>query len=153
MTSGDIPDGYTVEVGLTGDWAETRHFLGSKSHFVLAIWIRIGKSLQELRVHLVFVLGLTTAKMPGVISQRSFPLISWQRADGSRQLLRLNQIMYRYVTTCKTARCLLLAGRLLYAEQPDCRTFFLGEQGCSHVQRASPDERCPGSLLNTSTNE
>ena len=153
MTSGDIPDCYTVEVGLTGNWAETRYFLGGKSHFVLAIWIRIGKSLQELRVHLVFVLGLTTAKMPEIIIHRSFPLISQQRADGSRQLLRLKQMIKRYVTTCKTARCLLLTKRLLYAEQPNCRTFFLDEQGCSHVQRASPDERCPGSLLNTSINE
>ena len=74
MTRGDIGDGYTVEVGLTGDWAETRHFLGGKSHFVLAIWIRIGKSLQELRVHLVFVLGLTTAKMPKLLGRKSYLL-------------------------------------------------------------------------------
>ena len=74
MTIGDIRYGYTVEVGLTGDGAETRHFLGGKSHFVCALWIRVGKSLQELRVHFVFVFRLTTAKMPKLLGHKSYLL-------------------------------------------------------------------------------
>jgi hypothetical protein len=76
MTIGAIRDGYTVEIWLTGEWAKTRHFLGGKSHFVLAIWIRVSKSLQEFRVYLVFVGGLTTAKMSDGITHRSYSLIS-----------------------------------------------------------------------------